>query len=188
MSNYKEQVWQNYDYEQSIQRNIERNAVVTDDIMNHMEKGIAKGNRKLLSLVRTGAKKFAVDIIEQDESILFDFSFPETVTDMQLELRGMPADAKATGDALDALTYGLEILTQRMNTINKLPEGSTSGDAELADMRITINGDVYSTAGDAVRNQVGNLNNAISEIKNSIENGNGIATIAKDNSYEPLEL
>ena len=55
-------------------------------------------------------------------------------------------------------------------------------------MRITINGDVYSTAGDAVRNQVGNLNNAISEIKDSIENGNGIATIAKDNSYEPLEL
>lgn len=187
MSNYIKQTWNTYDHEQSIQRNIERNAIVTDDNMNHIEEGVAKGNRKLITNVRTGAKKFAVDIREQEESILFDFSFPDTVTDMQLELRGIPADAKATGDAMDALRYGIEILQQRMNTINKLPEGSTSGDAELADIRITVNGDTYSTAGDAVRAQFNELSSAIDIMRDSLNEGNGVASISNNDSYEPLE-
>lgn len=188
MSNYQEQVWHNYDHEQSIQRNMERNAIVTDKNMNHIEKGVALANRKLQAIVRTGAAKFAVDIKENTDSILFDFQFPTTKTDLGLSLKDIPADAKATGDALDALRYGIDILQQRMNSINKLPEGSTSGDAELADIRITVNGDVYSTAGDAVRAQFENLSSLINEIKTSLNDGNGIATISNDNSYQPLEM
>lgn len=186
-TDYQRQQWNSYDYEQSIKRNIERNAVVTEENMNHMEEGIALANRRLQSIVRTGANKFNVDIKETNENIIFDFSFPDIETDIALELKGVPADAKATGDALDALTYGIKVLNERMNTISKLPEGSTTADYELADIRVTINGDYYDHAGDAVRAQFNQLNSALNTIKDSLNEGFGVASISNDNSYEPLE-
>lgn len=50
-------------------------------------------------------------------------------------------------------------LESRMNTFTHLTEGSTTGDAELADIRVAANGSVFDTAGDAVRNQIARLNN-----------------------------
>lgn len=45
-------------------------------------------------------------------------------------------------------------LEGRMDTFANLPSGSTTGDAELADIRAGINGQTYDTAGNAVRAQV----------------------------------
>lgn len=47
----------------------------------------------------------------------------------------------------------ISVLESRMNTFVNLPDGSTSGDAELADIRIGADGVTYSTAGEAVRGQ-----------------------------------
>ena len=65
-------------------------------------------------------------------------------------------DLQARQDLLTTKTE-LDVERGRIDQIIKLPEGSTTGDAELADIRVASNGRTYDTAGGAVRGQVGGL-------------------------------
>lgn len=57
-----------------------------------------------------------------------------------------------------------EVMNQRINNLAKLPEGSTTGDAELQDIRVGADGTVYESAGEAVRKQVSELKSAMGDI------------------------
>ena len=48
----------------------------------------------------------------------------------------------------------LEVERKRIDQLTKLGEGSTTGDAELVDLRVGTDGTIYSNAGSAVRSQI----------------------------------
>ena len=60
----------------------------------------------------------------------------------------------------------LHVQSKRIDNIISLPQGSTTGDAELIDGRIGDDGVVYSTIGTAIRTQVGNIKKDLYETKN----------------------
>lgn len=74
------------------------------------------------------------------------------------------------------------VLTARMDAFSALPEGSTTSDAALNDIRIGYDGTEYPTPGDAVRGQVGSLSEDIGDIPQSLN------SIFKSAGFEVLEL
>ena len=56
------------------------------------------------------------------------------------------------------------LINARIDEIATLPEGSTSGDAELADIRVGANGITYNSAGDAVRSQFDAVNDLLDTV------------------------
>lgn len=83
--------------------------------------------------------------------------------DGTLTKAGAGADAKVAGekiagllDRIAATNEKIAVEKARIDNLAKLEEGSTTGDAELADMRVDYNGEIHDSAGDAVRAQAKN--------------------------------
>ena len=91
--------------------------------------------------------------------------------DISAELRAVLYQMDADGTLraiiqpiLDDYTAGIDndinVLIARMDTFASLPAGSTAGNAELLDIRVSSSGYTYPSAGDAVRAQVNIDDNA----------------------------
>ncbi|MCQ2052367.1 MAG: hypothetical protein MJZ03_00255 [archaeon] len=62
----------------------------------------------------------------------------------------------------------IAVLSSRMDGFTKLGEGSTTGDAELEDIRVAYDGKTYSNAGTAVRSQVSDLKETMDTISDAL--------------------
>lgn len=92
-------------------------------------------------------------------------------TDKTLTIQNAPADAKATGERIEkveemtfenseickANSDAISVERARINNFSALDEGSTTGDAELIDIRVGADGITYSSAGESVREQIKNI-------------------------------
>lgn len=91
----------------------------------------------------------------QDNSLTTAKYVDGSVTPTKLDRAySTPADLASVNENL---TNELNVLDARMDEFASLPEGSTSGNAELVDIRVGADGKTYQSAGGAVRGQVADL-------------------------------
>ena len=79
--------------------------------------------------------------------------------------------ARKQADAAEKSERQAEIAVERarIDQMMALPEGSTTGDAALNDIKVGYNGTVYDSPGDAVREQVGELKSDLVDVESSVK-------------------
>ena len=90
---------------------------------------------------------------------------------------------KADTSVIEQIENDVNVLESRMNEFTSLPQGSTSGDAELADIRVGQDGTVYGTAGNAVRAQVNQLKQDLTGLQTVVDSKADKTDLAKTNLY-----
>lgn len=78
----------------------------------------------------------------------------------------------------------IDAVNARIDNLAKLPAGSTTGDAEVADIRVAANGKSYATAGESVREQIKETGKKIDE---TAENLRSDIEKVKENVSETLK-
>lgn len=92
----------------------------------------------------------------------------ETVEAQGDRIGEVETDLDATNDRITSeiadRTSADDLLGSRIDEIIALPDGSTTADAELVDIRVGANGITYPSAGDAVRDQFTNLTSLVNDM------------------------
>ena len=87
----------------------------------------------------------------------------QTITDFTTRLDNFDSQLD-TIETNKATKQEVDVERKRIDRFTSLSQGSTTGDAELIDARVGADGVTYSNIGDAIRTQLTNINNDISDL------------------------
>lgn len=119
---------------------------------------VVYGNTKLISFQETVNCKGKLRFADETEAQ------QQTLVEQLLAKMGKCTSDISNLDSGKATKVEVDVERKRIDNMAKLPSGSTTGDAELADIRVGADGTTYDTAGAAVREQVGSLKSAVNNI------------------------
>lgn len=109
-------------------------------------------------------KNYAMPYPEQDDYFnVEDFQdMMVSVDDLMKKLSDSGAQISSDAEHLYNQTKAqMDNIQKRMNAFTALKEGSTTGDAELKDIRVAYDGKEYGNAGEAVREQASDIHKAL---------------------------
>lgn len=100
-----------------------------------------------------------LDLTEEVREVIQEYIDDGTIPGMLQPLVDAAEEELRTEMNLSLGSQNLRIQTLegRMDAFSTLAEGSTTGDAELIDARVAINGKIWPSAGDAIRGQANHL-------------------------------
>ena len=90
---------------------------------------------------------------------------PDTEINDSVTSTSLTWSSKKLSDQLTTLNSNTNLLTNRVNSIIALPDGSTTNDARLEDICIGYDNTEYDSPGDAVRTPINDIYSELSEIK-----------------------
>lgn len=148
-------------------------------------------DKKLDEMVTSGALQQLIDnyFADVDEKIgTINLELNERLNNQDTTINNLITE---TNSKLASQDGDIQTLESRMDSFSSLTEGSTTGDAELADGRIAFDGRTFSTIGDNIRNYQDagykDITASITLVSGQYVSRGGTASSSTSYSYYALE-
>ena len=160
-----------------------KNPVTTSTYIKHGNQWLDDAVNNVIGAAASKADKTYVDseLAKKANKSDTDAALSSKADKSELSTKADKSAREATNASLSANTSNIQelstestVLSARMDEFTKLEEGSTTGDAELADGRVGADGKTYDNIGGAIRGQVTDLKSEINEEIITILEFNGL--------------
>ena len=149
-----------------------------DKVVKTVEDAYAKKTEIPTTLPANGGNADTVNNHTVKSDVPENAVFTDTVYD-DTEVKGSIAELSSNlTSEISRAKEADEILKSRIDNITSIPGGSTTGDAELQDIRVKVDGTTATSAGNAVREQISELKSDVNARVPSILLKGGFQVVA----------
>ena len=150
--------WTEADQQQIVD---EASAAITEDVESDLNQYVTQLRSDLDDEVENAERTFIEYVSDYNEVLA---TLPEDMEALETKANNAVGVANDAADDVSQLDTDLQVQKARIDNIASLAEGSTTGDAELQDIRVGADGTTYTSAGAAVRAQYNELNLKINDL------------------------